>query len=111
MSETEKNESPGSVEIVFPRPVKIGGVSYTAITMREPTVDDEIAVAAASKTGRDGENEARLIAMMCGLDFKDVVKLRSGVARLLRLRLMDFLLFPWGESAGTSSNTPCPMWT
>nr|WP_068436192.1 phage tail assembly protein [Magnetospirillum sp. XM-1]CUW41143.1 conserved protein of unknown function \ len=91
--------------VTFPRPVKIGDNTYTAVTMREPTVADEIAVAAESATGTDQEKESRLIARLCDLPVEGVQQMKSGQYRVLQRPLLVFLSTPWTESAKTSSSS------
>ncbi|MDO8608246.1 MAG: phage tail assembly protein [Phaeospirillum sp.] len=91
-------------EITFPRPVKIGGSSYTAITMREPLVEDEIAALSESLTNTNSENEARLVARLCNLPAEAVMKMRSAQYRTLQRPLLVFLSTPWTESDEPSSS-------
>lgn len=91
--------------VTFPRPVKIGDNTYAAVTMREPTVEDEIVVAAAAVTGTDQEKESRLIARLCDLPVEGVQKMKSGQYRELQRPLLVFLSTPWTESAKTSSSS------
>lgn len=54
----------GSITIRTTRPVTIDGASVSTVTMREPTVGDEIAASAGA--GRSAENfEVTLFANLC----------------------------------------------
>ncbi|TAN72022.1 MAG: phage tail assembly protein [Magnetospirillum sp.] len=91
--------------ILFPRPTKIGGGTYTSVTMREPMVEDEIAVVAESETGTNQESEARLVARLCDLPADAVIKMKSGQYRVLQRPLLVFLSTPWTESDEPSSSS------
>lgn len=91
--------------IPFPHPIRIGESTYTSITMREPLVEDEIAVVSQSVTGTNQENEARLIARLCDLPAEAVIKMRSAPYRVLQRPLLDFLSSPWTGSDEMSSSS------
>lgn len=90
--------------ISFPHPVRIGENTFTSVTMREPMVEDEIAVATDTVTGTNQENEARLIARLCDLPADGVLKMRSTQYRVLQGPLLVFVSTPWTESAKTPSS-------
>ena len=98
------NDDLRTVEITFPRPLKIGGSTCTSITMREPIIEDEIAALSESVTGTNSENEARLVARLCNLPTEAVMKMRSAQYRMLQRPLLVFLSTPWTESDEPSSS-------
>jgi hypothetical protein len=68
-----KSNGDGSVTITLSRPIEIDGASVSALTMREPTVEDHLV---AEKTkGSDLEREIALFGNLCGITPADVRRL------------------------------------
>jgi hypothetical protein len=55
----------GSVEIPLSRPFKVGGADVTSLTMREPTVGDQLVAQAGG--GTEAEHEVALLANLCSI--------------------------------------------
>lgn len=74
-----KKETPEYIEllegkaiITLTRPLKIEGADVKALTMREPTVDDQIA---AEKLGTTGEADKHYMANLCMVTPADIGRL------------------------------------
>lgn len=68
---SDKNS--GSVAITLSKAISVSGASVKALTMREPTVADQLA---ATKAGTDSaEQELAMIANLCGLAPTDLHQL------------------------------------
>lgn len=63
----------GSATVTLSRPADIAGVKAPSITMREPTVDDQLAMDAVS--GSDGVKEISIFANLSMLAPSDISKL------------------------------------
>lgn len=62
----------GSAEVTLSRPLDIDGAKVNVLTMREPTVDDQIA---AEKNGSDGQADKKYIANLCMVSPDDIGRL------------------------------------
>lgn len=62
----------GSAEITLSRPLEIEGAKVNVLTMREPTVDDQIA---AEKNGTDGMADKKYMANLCMVTPDDIGRL------------------------------------
>lgn len=63
----------GSVEIKLRTPLKINGVETSVLTMREPTVGDQLAV--DLKGGAPGQREKNLIANLCEIPTESMLEM------------------------------------
>lgn len=62
----------GAAEITLSRPLEISGAKVGVLTMREPTVDDQIA---AEKHGTSGEADKIYMANLCMVAPEDIGRL------------------------------------
>ena len=89
-----------TIEYTLKTPVSQNGISITVVTLREPTVDDMIAVEelAAGETA----TIAHLLARMSGIPFETFRLVSSRDARALKT-LADK---KWGNEDGTGATSP-----
>lgn len=95
--------------IPLPGKVRVGGLVLTQVTMREPFIEDELdaaAEAALSGKGTQAEVEVRLVCILTGIDYGQMVKAPRGFRLILAAALMDFTSTPWIESDETPSSSP-----
>lgn len=64
--------SEGKAEVTLSRPLEIDGAKVHVLTMREPTVDDQIA---AEKMGTGGEADRAYMANLCMVTPDDIGRL------------------------------------
>ncbi|MFB9149516.1 phage tail assembly protein [Roseovarius ramblicola] len=76
-------------EITFDRPVVIDGKEVTSLTMREPTVDDQLA--AQESGGTDAQQEMRLFANLCEVSPEDIRRLPLKAYVAMREAFAGFL--------------------
>ena len=63
----------GKAEIMLSRPLEISGAKVNVLTMREPTVNDQLASEAS--TGTDGEKDVNYMANLCMVTPDDIKRL------------------------------------
>lgn len=63
----------GFAEITLSRPLEVSGTKMPVLTMREPTVNDQLVSEAA--TGSDGEKDVLYMANLCGVAPDDIKRL------------------------------------
>lgn len=100
---------PRTKELPLPGPVKVGGLTLTKVTMREPFIQDELDAAAdAALYGRStqAEVEVRLLSILTGIDYDHMVRAPRGFRLILAAALMDFTSTPWIKSDETPSSSP-----
>ena len=62
----------GKAEVTLSRPLDIDGAKVKVLTMREPTVDDQLA---AEKNGSDGNADKQYMANLCMVTPDDIGRL------------------------------------
>lgn len=62
----------GKTHVTLSRPLEIDGAKVKVLTMREPTVDDQIA---AEKSGNDGNADKQYMANLCMVTPDDIGRL------------------------------------
>jgi len=65
-----KSNDDGSVTVTLSRPIQINGASISALTMREPTVQDHLA--AEGTKGSDLTKEVTMFANLCTIAPDDI---------------------------------------
>lgn len=73
MSKDYITETDSGVVIALNKPLEIDGAKVTALSMREPTVADQLAASKAK--GDDAEREILLLANLCTITPEDVRRL------------------------------------
>lgn len=81
----------GTVEIKLSKPIKVNGAETSTLTMREPTVGDQLVMDAMS--GSPAVKEMQLLANLCGvasddlkaMSLKDYAKLQKAFTGFLDL--------------------------
>lgn len=68
-----KVNADGSVTVTLSRPIEIDGANVSALTMREPTVDDQLI--AAEVKGSEAIREVAFFANLCTVAPDDIKKL------------------------------------
>lgn len=79
----------GSVDIKLARAIKIDGASVTALRMREPTVQDQLA--SAEHKGTDAQKELALVANLCQVSPDDLKQLTLKDYKQVQRALVGFL--------------------
>jgi hypothetical protein len=90
------------VRVALSRPFIVGEATYTHLSIREPFVEDQLAVDEPGLT--QGQTELRLIARLCGVRAEALHKLPSCDYMKLQRSLYGFLLPSAAVSAGPRSN-------
>ena len=80
----------GSKTISLRKPITASGVTLEKLTMREPTVADQLTMAAA-KGGVEGDKEVRLIGNLVGLSPQDMRLVPLYDFKTLQLAFLDFV--------------------
>lgn len=62
----------GAADITLSRPLEIAGAKVSVLTMREPTVDDQLA---AEDAGKDGRADKAYMANLCQQAPEDIGRL------------------------------------
>lgn len=88
MSDTIKENDDGSVTVTLARGIDIDGATVKAITMREPTVADQIA--AQEVKGSAASQEVALIANLAQLAPDDIKRLSLRDYRRVQEALVGF---------------------
>lgn len=78
----------GNVKIPLKSGIKIDGVKVMEVTMREPTVDDQMNV---QGTGNDAEQELALIANLCMVAPADIRTLTLRDYKRVKATFLDFI--------------------
>lgn len=89
--------------------VRVGGLILTQVTMREPFIEDELdaaAEAALAGKGTQAEVEVRLVCILTGIDYDQMIKAPRGFRLILAAALLDFTSTPWIELDETPSSLP-----
>lgn len=100
---TEGNSALPPEVVPLSRPFIVGDATYTQLTLREPFVEDQLAVEEQGLT--QGQIELRLIARLCGVQAEAMRKLPSCDYAKLQRTLYGFLLPRAAASAGPRSNS------
>lgn len=79
---------PGRAVVTLSRPATIAGAQVLQITMREPTVDDQLA---AEKMGEGGQADKMYMANLCQLAPEDIGKLPLRDFKRLQTAFLFFL--------------------
>jgi len=90
------------VRVTLSRPFIVGEATYTHLTIREPFVEDQLAVDEPGLT--QGQTEFRLIARLSGVQAEALRKLPSCDYMQLQRGLYGFLLPSAAVSAGPRSS-------
>jgi hypothetical protein len=69
----QTNDADGSVTITLSRPLEVNGAKLETLTMREPTVGDQLA--ASKVKGDEAEKEVAFFANLCEIAPADVQRL------------------------------------
>ena len=80
----------GKAIVTLSTPVKIDGTAVTRLTMREPTVRDEM-LARKTADGDGANNEIILLANLCGLSEEDMRNVTLRNYRRLQEAFLGFL--------------------
>ena len=78
----------GKAEITLSRPLEIEGAKVNVLTMREPTVDDQLA---AEKHGTGGEADKAYMANLCMVTPADIGRLPLRDFRRLQVAFGFFI--------------------
>lgn len=78
----------GSVKIPLKTGIKLDGTKVNELTMREPTVDDQLNV---QGTGSDAEQEVALIANLCMVKPEEIRSLTLRDYQRVKVTFMGFL--------------------
>lgn len=103
------SDAPRKKVIPLPGKIRVGGLVLAEVTMREPFIEDELdaaAEAALNGKGTQAETEVHLMAILTGIDFRQLIKAPRGFRMILAAALMDFTSTPWTELDGTPSSSP-----
>lgn len=73
MSDYLKKNSDGSITVTLEKGVKVDGATIKALTMREPTVEDQLTAQEATKSA--GRAEVAVIANLCEVAPNDIARL------------------------------------
>lgn len=79
---------PDFVDVALSRPIDIDGVAVAAVRMREPTIDDQLAVNEMKVS--EPRKEIALIANLCSLSPADVQRLPLRDYKRLQEAFMGF---------------------
>lgn len=79
----------GYVDIALSRPVEMGAVQVSSLRMREPTVNDNLAMDAMS--GTDAQKEIGVFANLCEVAPADIQKLTLRDYRKLQKAFAAFI--------------------
>lgn len=78
----------GVADITLSRPLEINGAKVAVLTMREPTVDDQLV---AEKLGTGGEADKTYMANLCGQAPADIGRLPLRDFKRLQVAFHGFL--------------------
>ncbi|MGE4528583.1 MAG: phage tail assembly protein [Rhodospirillaceae bacterium] len=92
-----------TVTIPLPKPIKHGDAEYSAITMREATVGDQLDVTKEGMTA--GEIEVAIIAKVSGVPVEVIRKIPLSAYRPVQATLANFPSSPAKGSGDTSSGS------
>lgn len=102
-------DEPRRKVLPLPGPVKVGGLVITQVTMREPFIQDELDAAADASMygkGTQAEVEVRLLSILTGIDYDQLVRAPRGFRMVLAAALLDFTSTPWTVSDEMPSYSP-----
>lgn len=102
-------DTPRTKIIPLPGMVKVGGLTLTSITMREPFIQDELDAADAANSygrGTAAEIEVRLLSILTGIDFDHMCKAPRGLRMVLAVAVADFTSTPWIEVDKAQPGSP-----
>lgn len=86
---TYLHEGEGFVDITLSRPMDVDGAKVTKIRLREPTVDDQLAM--EESKGSDAKKEVNLLASLCMVSPADIGKLPLRDYKRLQVGLQTFI--------------------
>jgi len=84
-----KHNDDGSVDITLSRPLTINGASIAVMRMREPTVNDQLAMDAAG--GGDATKELTMMANLTEQDMADLKRLPLRDYKRLQTAFVGFI--------------------
>lgn len=103
MTEQAADSALPPVPVALSRPFTVGDAVYTQLTLREPYVEDQLAVDIPGST--QGQYELRMVARLCGVSAEALRKLPSCDYAQLQRTLHRFLSPRVAVSAEPRSNS------
>ena len=91
LAESQAQQREGFTVIPLRTPVTVGGDTVRQLRMREPAVEDTLAVEKTMRGGTDGEREVRLFANLCEVPPSTIEKLKMYDYKRVQDVYRDFL--------------------
>lgn len=79
----------GTKEIKFDKPITVSGKQVSALTMREPTVEDQLTAEEGGRT--EARREVALLANLCEVSPEDIAALKLKEYRKLQEAYAAFM--------------------
>lgn len=96
--------TPATTTITLKRPITLGDATYSQLTMREPTVGDQLDSWADGMSA--GTAEVALTAILCGVSIEVMRKVTLADYRKIQGCLVNFPSSPGPAPAAASSSSP-----